>query len=111
MTEDRLVVRLTIDLTSDVAQLVELLLLTLKNEIAEGGTIKLGDIAVPNSLLRALRRVQRAVLHDCRGSEGSQSLRVHHARDATIAGERGRDDVLEPATRIVGLNAGPNEGP
>jgi hypothetical protein len=54
MTEDRAAVRLTIDLTSEEAQLVELLLLALKNEIAAEGTIKLGDIAVPNSLLRAL---------------------------------------------------------
>jgi hypothetical protein len=28
---------------------------------------------VPNSLLRALRRVQRAVLHDCRGTKGAKA--------------------------------------
>jgi hypothetical protein len=56
MTEERvrLTVRLTVDLTSEEAELVKLLLLALKKEVAEKGSIKLGSTTVPNDLLRKL---------------------------------------------------------
>jgi len=63
MTNADPAVRLTIDLTSEEARLVQLLLLSLEADIAEKGTVKLGNVTVPNSLLLKLLRRIKATPH------------------------------------------------